>query len=392
TLQIVEKASRTLETGHLLAELSTSLRELAEGERWNASQGNRATRHPKDWEWMDARLKTLPEDFKSAGLPAEAATSLVKNWRGPAGDAVRREMAERHPPQRNPQPVAQHLEKLSADVGKSLTLIAPAMDDARKALQKLVPSLAERLEKLAKAAETIQQKTSTLADKAPQSESAQTKPEASKLLENQQAIDKQIEEVMAELRRDANTQDLFTEKGRERARDADDAVAMLAQAPPKAEELLNQAAATPQPKAQEHALDQAAEQQGKLKDALTTLAEHYKNLAQGKPEESRPELRKAEEALGIKEKLDQQYAQMERLAELAQQSPEALKAALENALKDSPAMQKELERLTQNALDRAEAALAESSKQEQQAADQQQAKSEQQKSLADEAKNLAAEA
>ncbi len=53
---------------------------------------------------------------------------------------------------------------------------------------------------------------------------------------------------MAELRRDANTQDLFTEKGRERARDADDAVAMLAQAPPKAEELLNQAAATPSPR------------------------------------------------------------------------------------------------------------------------------------------------
>jgi len=392
TLQIVEKASRTLETGHLLAELSTSLRELAEGERWNASQGNRATRHPKDWEWMDARVKTLPEDFKAAGLPAEAATSLVKNWRGPAGDAVRREMAERHAPQRNPQPVAQHLERLSGDVGKSLTLIAPAMDEARKALQKLVPSLAERLEKLAKASETIQQKTNTLADKAPQAEAAQTKPEAAKLLENQQAIDKQIEEVMAELRRDANTQDLFTEKGRERARDADDAVAMLAQAPPKAEELLHQAAATPQPKAQEHALDQAAEQQGKLKDALTTLAEHYKNLAQGKPEESRPELRKAEEALGIKEKLDQQYAQMERLAELAQQSPEALKAALENALKDSEAMQKELQRLTQNSLDRAEAALAEASKKEQEAANQQQAKSEQEKTLAEEAKNLAAEA
>jgi hypothetical protein len=392
TLVIVEKAFRTLETGHTLSELSTTLRELAEGERWNASTGNRTTRHPKDWQWMDVRMATLPEEFKSAGLPAEAAAALLKNWRGPLGDAVRREMAERHVPQRNPQPVSQNLERLSGDVGRALTLIQPAMDEARKALQKLVPSLAERLEKLSKASETIQQKTSTLADKAPQTEAAQTKPEAAKLLENQQAIDKQIEEVMAELRRDANTQDLFTEKGRERARDADDAVAMLQQSPPKAEEMLNQAAATPQPKAQEHALDQAAEQQGKLKDALHTLAEHYKNLAQGKPEETRPELRKAEAELGIKEKLDQQYAQMERLAELAQQSPEALKAALENQLKESEAMQRELQRLTQNALDRAEAALNQAAQQEQTAAQQQQAKTEQQKTLADQAKKIAEEA
>jgi hypothetical protein len=392
TLQIVEKAFRTLETGHALAEVSTTLRELAEGERWNASTGNRTTRHPKDWQWLDARMATLPEEFKSAGLPAEAAASLTKNWRGPLGDLVRREMAERHAPQRPPQQAAPNLEKLSADVGKSLTAIQPAMDEARQALQKLVPSLAERLEKLSKASETIQQKTSTLADKAPQSEAAQTKPEASKLLENQQAIDKQVEDVMAELRRDANTQDLFTEKGREKARDADDAVAMLQQAPPKAEELLNQAAATPQPKAQEHALDQAAEQQGKLKDALHTLAEHYKNAEKGKPEETRPELRKQEEALGIKEKLDQQYAQMERLAELAQQSPEALKAALENQLKESEAMQRELQRLTQNALDKAENALQQAAEQEKQAAAQQQAKAEQQKSLAEQAKAIAEEA
>jgi hypothetical protein len=391
-LSIVEKATRTLETGHTLAELSTSLRELAEGERWNASTAHRTTRHPMDWQWIDARMATLPDEFKSAGLSADATSALMKTWRGPDGDAVRREMAERHVPHRFPKQVAPNMEKLSADVGKSLTSIQPAMEEARKELQKLVPSLAERLEKLSEASKVIQEKTGNLGDKAPQADPAQTKPEAAKLLDNQQAIDKQVEDVMAELRRDANTQNLFTEKGRERARDADDAVAMLQQAPPKAEELLNQAAATPQPKAQEHALSQAAEQQGKLKDALHTLAEHYKNLSQGKPEETRPELRKAEEALGIKEKLDQQYAQMERLAELAQLSPEALKAALENQLKESDAMQRELQRLTQNALDKAEDQLRQAAEQEKQAAQQQEAKTEQQKSLAEQAKAIAEEA
>jgi hypothetical protein len=392
TLTVVEKAVRTLESGHLLAEVSTSLRELSEGERWNASTGNRTTRHPKDWQWMDVRMTTLPDELKAAGLPAEAATALARNWRGPAGDAVRREMNERHVPNRNPQPVAQNLERLSGEVGKALSEFAPMMEDARKALQKLVPSLAERLEKLSEAAKEIQKTTAAQADKAPQTETAQTKTESAKLLENQQAIDKQIEEVVAELRRDANTQDLFTEKGRDRARDADDAVAMLQQSPPKAEDLLNQAAAAQQAKSQEHALDQAAEQQGKLKDALHTLAEHYKNLANMKPEETRPELRKAEEALGIKQQLDQQYAQMERLAELAQQSPDALKAALENQLRENEAMQRELNRLTQNALDRAEQALNQASQQEQQASQQQQAKMDQDKGLADQAKKIADEA
>src|SRR5579862_1152514 len=142
TLGVVEKAVRTLETGHELAELSTSLRELAEGERWTASTGNRTTRHPKDWQWMDARMATLPDALRAVGLAAESAAALAKNWRGAAGDAVRREMNERHVPNRNPQPVAQNLERLSGDLGKALTDVAPLMEEARKALQKLVPSLA----------------------------------------------------------------------------------------------------------------------------------------------------------------------------------------------------------------------------------------------------------
>ena len=82
---------------------------------------------------------------------------------------------------------------------------------------------------------------------------------------------------------------------------------------------------------------------------------------------------------------------MERLAELANQTPEALKAALENQLRENEAMQRELNRLTQNALDRAEAALNQASQQEQDAAKQQQAKSEQDKGLTEQAKKIAAE-
>jgi len=44
--------------------------------------------------------------------------------------------------------LAQNLERLSGDIGKALSEFQPLMDEARKELQKLVPSLAERLGKL----------------------------------------------------------------------------------------------------------------------------------------------------------------------------------------------------------------------------------------------------
>ncbi len=368
-LAAVERAARTLETGHALAELSASLREAAEGERWSLAAGSPVTRHPKDWQWMEGRARTLESDFKEAGLPPEAAREILKAWRGAAGDAVGAEMARRSAFGRKPAGVAVHLEKLGGDVGRALGQIQPAMEAARRELRKLVPGLPERLARLAKAEERLRDRTSALSDKVPQSEPAQVRPEAKNLLETQQAVDRQIDEVMTDLRRDANKQDLFAEEGRERARDADDAVAMLQQAPPKAEELLAEAASTPQAKSQEHALRRASEQQGKLAEALKTLAEHYRNLEARKPEETRPELRKAEEALGLKAKLDAQYAEMAKLAELArQENVEALRQQLENAAQASEPLRQELEQLAEEALDRAEAALQQAEMREDQAA------------------------
>jgi hypothetical protein len=384
TLQIVERAYRTLETGHALAELASALRELAEGERWGGSSPNLASRHPKDWAWVETRARELPEAFKTAGLPPEPLVELQKSWRGPAGDAARREMNERIAFGRRPGGVAVPFERLGADSAKALAAIQPAMEAARRELQKLVPSLAERLEKLTEAAREIQKKTDALAKEAPKAEAAQTRAEARSRLETQQNIDKQIDQVMTDLRRDANLQNLFTEQGREKARDADDAVAMLRQSPPKAEDLLAQAASSPQPQAQEQTLTKAAEQQGKLADALKTLAEHYKNAEKGKPEETRPELRKAEEALGLKPQLDKQYAEMAKLAELAQQPNEALKSALQSEASQNEALQRQLEQLSQNALDRAEQALQQAAQMEQQ--------TQQNRSLADQARKIADEA
>lgn len=378
-LATIERAFRALETGHRVSEIASGLRELAEGERWQAASAAAAVRHPKDWLWLEDRVRGLEAELRGAGFPEEVARDFQKAWRGPAGDAVRREMAERAGPERKAAraSVAPPLETLAAEAGRARARLEPLLEAARRELRALVPTLPQRMEELAQAAERLRGKTEDLAGRA---ESADPSAEARNLLADQERLNRQVEEVVDELRRDANVQDLFTPEGRERARDADGAMAMLRQAPDKAEELLDRAVrAAAQARAE--ALAGAAEEQGKLARALRTVAGHYRNLGAGRPEETRPELRKAEEALGVKGELDARYAQMARLAALARlrdgeagapaaedsAEAKALREALEGALASDEAMRRELAQLARGSLERAEEALGEAAAREREA-------------------------
>src|SRR5204863_5053175 len=106
--------------------------------------------------------------------------------------------------------------------------------------------------------------------------------------------------------------------------------------------------------AQEQALAQAAEQQNKLEQALNQIAQHFDKLEQGgNPQETRTAMRNAEEELGVKDELDQQFAKAQELAEQAQKTPEELLAELEKMLPKNPQMQQELSSISQAALTKA---------------------------------------
>lgn len=369
-LATIERALRTLETGHRLSEIASGLRELGEAERWQAASAGTAVRHPKDWLWMEDRVRGLGAELRAAGLPEEAVRDFEKAWRGATGETVRREMAERGTVDRKVMSVAPPLEGLAAEAGRGRAGLEPFLEAARRELRALVPALPARMEELARAAERLREKTERLAERAQREElSAETRG----LLADQERLDRQVEEVVAELRRDANVQDLRTEEGRQRARDADDAMAILRQSPRRAEELLEEAVRAAEPAARAGALSGAGHEQGKLARSLRTVAEHYRNLEAGRPEETRPELRKAEEALGVKAELDARYAEMARLASLARPEGEdsakvqALREALEGALASDEAMRRELAQLGRGALERAEQALEEAAAREREA-------------------------
>ena len=70
----------------------------------------------------------------------------------------------------------------------------------------------------------------------------QAKADAEKALAQQEQLNEKLEALKDQLRADANKQDVLQADQRERARDADDALAMLKDPPPAASDALKDAA------------------------------------------------------------------------------------------------------------------------------------------------------
>lgn len=80
--------------------------------------------------------------------------------------------------------------------------------------------------------------------------------------------------------------------------------------------------------------------------------------------DTRAQLRQTETATGVKEALDAQYRDAERLAELAAKTPDALRQALVEELPRNPAMRDELGEIADDTLQKAATALAETARKE----------------------------
>ena len=148
--------------------------------------------------------------------------------------------AQAEPP-RTLVPVADPLDQLQGNLKEARAQSADDLAAARKALYVAAPKLSERLDNLAEAVKRLEEQTNEVTEAV--AKDAQNKPEESKeLLAEQESINNRLERVKEVLRRDANAQDASQKEGRERQRDADDAVAMLENPPRDAEQSLEEAA------------------------------------------------------------------------------------------------------------------------------------------------------
>ena len=287
------------------------------------------------------------------------------------------------------EPVDELLDKIQGSVKKARELAAKDLEKAREALRIAAPSLAEMMRNLGGETKRLEQETTKLSEKVGKQKKAEIEA-AKDLLGRQRQLNNRINRVKQVLRSDANAQDMTQKEGRERARDADDAVAMLEDPPRDAKNALEESTANKAPKEQQQSLDTAAQEQKKLADTLEQLAEHYQNLENGEGDKTRAGLREKEGELGIKEALDEQYGAIEQLVELSGKPLDEVIKVLEEKLKDNPVMQEELQNIAETTIQEAKTDLdIEAQERKQQIV--QNAKSEQQEAGDDERKPTTAE-
>ncbi len=366
-VKALEENFRKLEAGHKVAELTPALRQLAGQERWEKSDAAETASRARDWDWSEDQMKDLPRKLEQARLPQESAKAMKAITASPEIRKVVDEMRDRASKQDKKQNISEPLDQMAGEIAQIKQQLQPVMEQARSEIERVTPGLSDRLEGLAKAAEKMEKATEAQLENAGKAENTdKVAREAGKLAEAQEKLDNKIEDVKEALRRDANVQNMATEEGRARARDADDANAMLRQQTPDAADMLQQAAAAAQPAKQKEALKTAGDQQEKLADNLQKLAEHYKNMEEGKASEaSRTALREAEKETGLKSVLDSEYQKAQALEALAGKSQEAQLAELEKALQVNDAMRRELGDIAKDTLGEAASSMQQAEDKEQ---------------------------
>ena len=315
---------------------------------------NRKTVFPRDWDWCSHQYGSLVEQMSTAAVNPEAVRLLKRSHTSNEFGTVGDELAERPSRKRRINAVPRELDKLAADLSKIRGLLNDDLYKAREVLNELTPRLSELLAEAARAARQAEHGVRELGEKAEDGNAEEQRAEVREQLAELNELEQSLEELREALSRDANEQDVLTEEGRERARDDDDALAMLEDRPDAAEEALREAVAAQEAPAQQQALAEAAREQAELAQSLEQLTEHFENLERGNANESREALREAETELGVREQLDAQFEQLEQLAELAELSPQEALARLESELSENPQMQQALEQINRETVEQAQ--------------------------------------
>lgn len=359
----IAPAYRILESGHEVVHIRTCLDHLVSRERWDSQQIASRLDHPRQWDAVHNGLELAARKLKEAAYPGEIVSKLDGlRWCPPAQDVARKINVRRY----RPEPLvgaAHELAELETELDKVIEEMQPIMAEARALIARYVPTIPEMARNAAEELRQMEEQTADLAENAAKPED--TVPKMEQLQQQQHEINQRLEDLAEALVEDANAQDPLTEEGRERARDADDAMAMVQQPAARMNQAIERAEAAAQPEQRARDLAQAAEQEEKTADALDTVARHYERLASGEDiAETRQALREAEKEMDIAQKLDEQYREAQRLGEMAAKDPQQLLAELEAELRKNPLMQEALSDISRDALQQAKNTLQDSAERE----------------------------
>ncbi|MEO6738840.1 MAG: hypothetical protein ABIP20_01215, partial [Chthoniobacteraceae bacterium] len=247
-LDELDAVFRVLESGHDLQETMDGFTQLASSERWEVRDLSARTDAPRDWRWLEARMRMIPDelgrakpvkaDAELAKIFADAQQILRKAQQIEAWRAMEREIGSRASFDYAPVTARQHAEQLAGQVKLALDLFRKPMEDARRRLAKLSPTVSQLASALAKEQAEVKKETEKRAATAKEKNPEDAKTDAQKQIAQQQQLNQKVETLKDLVRADANKQDILQKDQREKMRDADDALAMLKDPPPKAERAL----------------------------------------------------------------------------------------------------------------------------------------------------------
>ncbi|MCA9146228.1 MAG: hypothetical protein KDB05_25745, partial [Planctomycetales bacterium] len=368
----IAPAYRVLEAGHDVKNVQACLTNLVQLERWGSQDLASKIEHPRQYDVIQKGLDEAINKLRRAGVDNQLMTKFDQvRWSEPAREAGRKIGQRRWS--------REHLLGAGSDLMELRDLLAPAVYDlepilaeARATIAKYAPTIPLMAQMAAEQLRQLEEQTAQIADtleekpQDPTTSASEQAPKLADLKEQQQRINEQIDDLFEALVEDANSQDLLDEEQRERARDADDSIAMVQEPAQQMNEALQQAESSPAPNQQAKELAKAAEQQEKTAQALDKVAEHFDRLDQNMDvAESRAELRQFEREMGIASELDQQFENVEQLVAKAQESPQDLLNELEAELKQNPAMQQALSEIAEKTVQEARNALQDAAAKEQ---------------------------
>jgi hypothetical protein len=322
------------------------------------------------------QLKELPRALRQAQADnptADAAQQAANNaqWQRDELQNQQRQAAQQKQNGQENKPLpAQQNKALEANANaekkleEAMEKFAPKVADARQALEQLTPKLSELAKNTANEVRDSQKQTAQTAQQAKNNQAAdQTAQQANALLPKAADDAQKLADLQAALRQEADKADLANEAQRQMARTADVGLEQIRRETPKIAGNLEQAAKAQQADQQAQALDNAAKAQQQTADALQQLAQNLSKMEKGEalPQDALAAQQAMEEALGIKQPLDQSYNDAKQLAQImqeAQDDPQKALAALEQELKKNPAMQRALADVAQQTAAETNNALA----------------------------------
>ena len=352
TCLLISDSFRKLEMYHLILQAANQAVYFTNLEKRSHRGSIASGERSRQWAMVQSFWEPS-SNFLQKGKFAKEAIEILKSLKGKSYvKDISKEMKKRiDKSDHSFSSMDQEGELIIAQLEQVLLLLKPEASQARKIINELAPTLAELARALAKETRLRKENAEEIKDKN-DSSVAETRQESTKMEAKQILLEQNIDTFTRALKQEAGIQNLLDKEGREIARDSDDASALVQTRKQEVRKTLTEVLQARTKEEQKEILEKTVIKQEELAETFELIAEHFENVEIKKEtSQTREQLRNVEKELGIEEEIEKQFAQAEKLAELAKLPPEALLKELEKELSKNKPMQEELTNISKETIE-----------------------------------------